>query len=488
MRQTSDSPRRRPSALMVFLVLCACGGSDSGGNPTGPEQPTTPTVAAMTLSRDTLVLGWMGERRGLQATGFDAAGHQLAVTPTWSSSDPRVATVSADSGNPAHGSVLAVGGGTTTVSATAENVSASALVRVSLLVEMVAGYNHTCGRTAEDEVYCWGSNNTGQLGDGTTASRWVPVRVSGGLAFVEIAAGEDHTCGRTAENEVYCWGLNNTGQLGDGATVDRLVPVRVSGGLAFVEIAAGGGLGLLSAWGHTCGRTMENAVYCWGWNEDGQLGDGTSTGRLAPVPVSGDIPFIDIEAGWKHTCGRTAENAVYCWGRNDVGQLGDLTQDTRWTPVRVSGDLAFVEITSIMQHTCGRTAENKVYCWGWNRDGGLGDGTTDDRLTPVLVSGGISFVEIAAGGLHTCGRTVEDVAFCWGWNQDGQLGDSTFFDSPTPAPVSGHIAFVEIVAGMVHTCGRTAEHAVYCWGDNDQYQLGSGHGGEEWAPVWLFWQ
>jgi alpha-tubulin suppressor-like RCC1 family protein len=198
------------------------------------------------------------------------------------------------------------------------------------------------------------------------------------VSFVEISAGVFHTCGRTQNNAVYCWGDNYFGEVGDGTTTGRLIPTLVTGGISFVEIRTGAA--------HTCGRTQNGAVYCWGNSNSGELGDGTRTNRLVPTPVTGGISFVEISLGWAHSCGRTQSGAVYCWGDNDFGgQLGDGTTTDRLTPTPVVGGISFVEISAGGLHSCGRTQNGVVYCWGRNTDGELGDGTTTTRLVPTLV-------------------------------------------------------------------------------------------------------
>ncbi len=165
-------------------------------------------------------------------------------------------------------------------------------------------------------------------------------------------------------------------------------------------------LASLSAGGvHTCGISAGGIGYCWGLNVVGQLGDGTTTDRLAPELVSGSLSFTSLGAGLTHTCGITAGGSASCWGANLSGQLGDGTQTQRPIPGLVSGGLSFASFSVGRDHNCGITTGGDAYCWGYNLRGQLGDGTTTDRLAPELVSGSLSFTSLSAGGLHTCGLT-----------------------------------------------------------------------------------
>ena len=241
-----------------------------------------------------------------------------------------------------------------------------------------------CGLTAQGIAYCWGPNEFGTLGDGTRTPHATPAPVSGGLTFASLNVGAWHACGLTAAGAAYCWGDNQFGELGDGTTTDRLSPVAVAGGHTFTSLSA--------AREHTCGVTASGAVYCWGGNQFGQLGDGTTTASAVPKQVSGGGSFIAVEVGLEHSCALTTSSRAMCWGQNTgpqiQGQLGDGTTTPRLAPVAVARNLAFVELRAGRAFTCGRTADGKIYCWGDNRFGQLGVGTVAfNSSTPVGVAG-----------------------------------------------------------------------------------------------------
>jgi alpha-tubulin suppressor-like RCC1 family protein len=213
---------------------------------------------------------------------------------------------------------------------------------------VVAGWVHACGITTTGRVYCWGDNNRGQLGIGsidTTAVR-SPTPIAGNLQFIQLSLGALHTCGITVDHVAYCWGENYTGQLGDGTTTSRGSPTVVAGGLHFAYIAAGSGFAVGGAAvapagspqagvAHTCALTETGVPYCWGWNDDGQLGDGTTTSQLTPVPVAGSLQLTVIRLGGATTCGMRG-NAIWCWGGNAFGELGVGTLIDSSLPLLVS--------------------------------------------------------------------------------------------------------------------------------------------------------
>ena len=201
-----------------------------------------------------------------------------------------------------------------------------------------AGYDHNCAVTSGGAIYCWGSNFAGQLGTGDTVNRQGPTPVLGGLTFTAVSAGFSHTCGLAAGGSAYCWGDNQYGELGDGDTTGyRLTPVPVAGGLTFTSISAGFDV--------TCGLTSTGAALCWGVNALGLLGNGTTSGPQScngvacgsmPIAVVGGHTFVALSTR-NSTCALTADGAVYCWGVNDQGQLGDGSTSNRQSPVRVAG-------------------------------------------------------------------------------------------------------------------------------------------------------
>ncbi|MCL2451782.1 IPT/TIG domain-containing protein [Candidatus Saccharibacteria bacterium] len=349
--------------------------------------------------------------------------------------------------------------------------------------------SYSCG-IYDGKAYCWGYNNRGQLGDGSTDDSPVPVAVDttgvlGGKTVTAIADGasSSHTCA-IADGKAYCWGRNNRGQLGDGSTNDSLVPIAVDttgvlGGKTVTAITAGRL--------YTC-AVADGQAYCWGANDSGGLGDDSTDQSLVPVAVDttgvlGGKTVTDITAGDNNTCA-IADGKAYCWGNNWSGQLGDGSTDNSLIPVAVDttgvlGGKTVTAITASSNNTCA-IADGKAYCWGDNVYGGLGDGSTNQRLFPVAVDttgvlGGKTVTSIDTDYLFTC-AVADAQAYCWGYNSNGQLGDGSTNQSLIPVAVDttgvlGGKTVTAIAVGYNHTCA-IADGRTYCWGDNASGELG----------------
>ena len=309
------------------------------------------------------------------------------------------------------------------------------------------GGSHSCALLTDGKVMCWGRNEFGQLGNGTSVDSTTPVEVSGITTAADVALGGAHSCALLTDGKVMCWGLNSEGQLGDASSTNNDSPVEVYG----LSTALGISLGE----SHSCARLTDGKVMCWGDNSYSQLGNGVNVDSSIPQEVSGITTATRIALGSFHSCALLADGKVMFWGEwkePPGGRQIISSQYTSSTPVEVYGLATATSIALGGLHSCALVADGKVMCWGDNEFGQLGDGTLTDsthftdtrsgestppKVGPVEVSGITTAQSIALGGSHSCAVLSNGELICWGWNQYGQLGDGTTTNRPLREEVLG---------------------------------------------------
>jgi alpha-tubulin suppressor-like RCC1 family protein len=451
-------------------------------------------------------------------------------------------------------------------------------------VDISTGAFHTCGLDASGDLWCWGSNGSGELGNGANTSSLVPVRVTAppGVSFATISLGGLNTCALSTTQDAYCWGSNVNGQLGDNSITNRNVPTPVAGGHKFQALAIGSVNSILNStcgvepngtawcWGnnnagqlgistggspnsctfgqlgpfacawtpqtvqgnhvfdlvipgnqHTCGQTRTGAVACWGYNGNGQLGDGTRVSRATPAIVGLPETVTLVGVGGLFSCAQTT-NSIYCWGNSSSGQVGTGIDGLEPSPVQVAGGgwqavtgnpcaidasgtvscwgtvpmgtpsvfdptltlqtnvptpvggPALAQISGTSTFACGLDASGNAYCWGRAAGNvGIGDGVNVASTIPRLVAGGHTFISISVSASHACAVEPPSArVWCWGNNGNGQLGNNSTAPASTPVQASSSASFTSVSAGNSFTCAVASTGEVHCWGLGRFGQLG----------------
>lgn len=320
--------------------------------------------------------------------------------------------------------------------------------------------------TSTETAQCWGENDFGVLGDGTTTSSATPVQVTGLTQVVSIEVADAHACALTAAGTVFCWGDRQGGALGDGPDTGtgrtNSTPVQVHDLGRVVALAQGLG------YRDSCAIVYGGKVTCWGLGHDGQLGNGTKDKNLTPGFVSGLTSAVSVGVGPGFTCATTARGSEFCWGSDDKGQLGigTMSEKDSTRPVQVLGVTQAVDTAVGDSHACILDRSGHARCWGRNQWGQLGTGTTTLPVArPQSVHGGRRFTKISAGVLYTCGLSGGQ-AFCWGYNRHGSLGDGTTTNRATPTRVAGGLTrLTTISAGAVSSLAARGDGTAWAWGD-----------------------
>ncbi|MEO8551279.1 MAG: RCC1 repeat-containing protein, partial [Kofleriaceae bacterium] len=280
---------------------------------------------------------------------------------------------------------------------------------------VTAGRGHSCAVRTDGTVWCWGQNDSGQLGDGTATDSSVPVQARDLAGATAVGAGDGFTCALAGGGSVFCWGRGDQVELGMGTSGAR-APSQVPGITGATALAVGET--------HAC-VLVGGAVTCWGANDEGELGDGTQTAH-GPQNVPGLGTIIQISAGDASTCALDDAGNAKCWGANDSGQLATGDHDRRTTPVAPMGLINNVtEILAGHGYACAATTAGLMACWG---DGPLGNGTTTQSDMPVVVANPFPLAHLSAGDETMCGLDAQAQVWCWGRNGDDRIGDGSFQD------------------------------------------------------------
>ncbi len=393
---------------------------------------------------------------------------------------------------------------------------------------------------SDGNAYAWGANGNGQLGDGTTSSRYTPVMirkpdtktypdVPADFTYVQVSAGDEHSLALGSDGYVYAWGLNRYGRLGNNTSGNNLyssVPVRVrdpasrddaSKGLQAIQVSAGGS--------HSLAVGSDGYAYAWGYNNNGQLGDNIARNSTAPMLVrdpaspndsSKGLKATQVSAGGSHSLAVGSDGNAYAWGSDYYGQLGDGTTSSRNAPVRVKtpdrktypdlpADFTYLQVSAGNAHSLAVGSDGNAYAWGYNGNGQLGNGTisysgqstpvrvrTPDRKTYPDLPADFTYLQVSAGNAHSLAVGSDGNAWAWGCNGSGELGNNSYSSSSVPVRVrdpasptdkSKGLQAAQVSAGYHDSLAVGSDGNAYAWGSNGYGQLGDNTTNTRRAPV-----
>ncbi|PHR49180.1 MAG: hypothetical protein COA32_03780 [Fluviicola sp.] len=296
-------------------------------------------------------------------------------------------------------------------------------------------------------------------------------------AFVKIAAGQSHSLGIKSDSTLWAWGWNNSGQLGDGTTTDRYSPIQIGTATNWSQIAAGGA--------HSLGIKNDGTLWAWGGNNSGQLGDGTTTDKHTPIQIGTNTNWNQISVNNHHCLAIKNDGTLWAWGYNYDGQLGDGTTTDKHTPVQIGTDTNWNQIDAGNSYSLGIKNDGTLWAWGYNGYGQLGDGTATTRHNPIQIGTSTNWSQIVAGHDHSLAIKNDSSLWTWGGNYYGQLGDGSVTSNIqfSPAQIETANNWIQISAGTYHSLAIKSDSTLWAWGGNFNGQLGDGTTADKHTPV-----
>jgi alpha-tubulin suppressor-like RCC1 family protein len=308
------------------------------------------------------------------------------------------------------------------------------------------------------ELYAWGLNSDGRLGDSTTVNKSSPVQIGALTNWAQVSGNSFATSVKT-DGTLWTWGQNGSGQLGDGTIVNKSSPVQVGALTTWTQVSGGsthtvaitlGGELYASGNGHTASIKTDGTLWTWGYNNRGQLGDGTVVNKSSPIQVGALTDWLQVSAGGRQTAAITLGNELYAWGYNGVGQLGDGTVVYKSSPVQIGALTNWAQVSTVGGQTASIKTDGTIWTWGNNNNGQLGDNTVVAKSSPVQVGALTNWAQVSVGDAHTAAIKTDGTLWVWGGNSpNGQLGDGTTVNKSSPVQIGALTNWTQVAAGNV---------------------------------------
>ena len=324
-------------------------------------------------------------------------------------------------------------------------------------------------------LWAWGRNQYGQLGDGTSGEenyKTTPTKIGSEINWASVSRGVNHTVALKTDGTLWALGSNDEGQLGDGTSGfenSKSTPTKIGSEINWASVSAGNY--------HTVAVKTDGTLWAWGWNDEGQLGDGTSgeeNYKTTPTKIGSETNWASVSAGGAYTVAIKTDGTLWAWGYNYNGNLGDGTTTYRYTPTKIGNETNWASVSARVGTTLAIKTDGTLWAWGSNWDGQFGDGTKTDRTTPTKIGNETNWASVSVGTRHTVAIKTDGTLWAWGFNWDRQLGDDTLQPSYTPKKIGNETNWASVSAGMHHTVALKTGGTLWAWGSNYYGQLGDG--------------
>jgi alpha-tubulin suppressor-like RCC1 family protein len=339
----------------------------------------------------------------------------------------------------------------------------------SRIATCATGEYHNLAIDAEGNLWTWGYNYEGQLGDGTTVNKIIPTLIKPGTKFKAVAAGFEHSMALDITGKLWVWGRNYHGQVGNGTTTNTDTPIQIKHETVFTNISAGKEFSLAI--------DESGNLWAWGDNYNGQLGIETQTFpySLSPIQIKPGTKFKYISSGIDYSLSIDEKGKLWAWGDNGNGQLGDGTTEDSKLPVQILPEIKFKAVSARNYHSLALDESGNIWSWGANSYGQLGDGTKGNRLTPLMITSEIKFKTISTGSSRSFAIDEHGNLWEWGDNSDGSLCDGTFVDKLIPVQIKGNTKFQFVSAASNHML--SVDETGNLWEFGSIYPRYGGYGG-----------